>query len=116
MYVDSGLSKQADLVGVDYNNRVYAFEVKKEGNDAGVAFDQVSAYCRGANFVYCVLDEKSVSKPSVEKLKKTGIGLLTYEIQQGKLLKPTVKIDSIDHQDPKFNSTLYLNPFFLCVQ
>ena len=105
VYTDSGLTKEADLVGVDYDNSVYAFEVKKEGRDVGSAFDQTAAYCYGANFVYCILEERSVSKASVEKIQKTGIGLLTYEIQKGKILKPTVKIYSMDHKGPFLEKT-----------
>lgn len=98
VYFDAGQTKEADLVGVDYTNNVYAFEVKKEVNDIGAAFDQVCAYCYGANFVYAILEEKSGSKRSVEKFKKTGIGLLTYEIRKGKISKPTTKLVSVDHK------------------
>ena len=78
-------SKQADLVGVNVGGKVFSFEVKGPGHDIGSAFDQVCAYCRGSNFVYCVLYEDSVSETSLEKFRKTGIGLITYSLKGNRI-------------------------------
>nr|MDO8100091.1 hypothetical protein [Candidatus Njordarchaeota archaeon] len=90
--------READLVGIDYDNNVYAFEVKTKGLDIGSAFDQVSAYSQGANFVYCVLEEKSVSEESKKTLKKTGIGLIVYQLEKGSPTEIKRIIESIDHK------------------
>lgn len=74
-------SKTADLVGVNKDDKVFAFEVKAPGNDIGSAFDQVCGYCKGANFVYCILFEGSVSETSLGKFRKTGMGLITYSLR-----------------------------------
>ena len=74
-------SKQADLVGVNAGGKVFSFEVKGPGHGIGSAFDQVCAYCRGSNFVYCILHEGSVSETSLEKFRRTGMGLITYGLK-----------------------------------
>jgi hypothetical protein len=98
VYTNSEDSRKADLVGIDRNDKVYAFEVKGEGSNVGSAFDQACDYCLGANYVYCILSGESVSNSSKEKLKKTGIGLLLYETKKGLLMKPRLEIESEDHQ------------------
>lgn len=97
VYHSNNDSREADLVGIDYSNNVYAFEVKKEKRDIGTGFDQVSAYCQGADFVYCVLEEKSVSRPSMEMLRKTGIGLILYRLEKGNLTEIRREIESRNH-------------------
>lgn len=105
VYINSEDSRKADLVGVGRDGKIYAFEVKSGGSNVGSAYDQVCDYCMGANFVYCVLSEESVSNPSKEKLKKTGIGLLLYAIRKGQLMKPWLEIDSEDHKGPFSKNT-----------
>ncbi len=99
-------SREADLVGIDYNGNVYAFEVKKEKGDIGSAFDQASAYCQGANFVYCVLEEKSVSSTSMKTLKKTGIGLILFQLEKGSPTEIKIVIGSRDHRGQFVERTL----------
>jgi len=105
VYVNPEDSRKADLLGIDSSGKIYAFEVKSEGSNVGAAFDQVCDYCMGANFVYCVLSKESVSAPSKEKLKRTGIGLLLYETKKGMLQKPHREIASVDHDGPFTKNT-----------
>jgi hypothetical protein len=100
VYYSPSDSREADLVGMDYNNKVYAFEVKRKGRKIGDAFDQASAYSQGANFVYCVLEEKSVNEESVKTLKKTGIGLIVYHLEKGSPTEIRTVIESKDHRGP----------------
>ena len=105
VHTNSEDSRKADLVGIDRNDKIYAFEVKGEGSNVGSAFDQACDYSLGANYVYCILSEESVSNSSKEKLKKTGIGLLLYETKKGLLAKPRLEIESEDHQGPFSKNT-----------
>jgi len=100
-------SKTADLVGVNKDNKIFAFEVKAPGCDIGLAFDQICGYCRGANFVYCILFEGSVSETSLEKFRKTGMGLITYSLRNDNrlnLLK--LVLDSEDQKGENIQMTL----------
>ncbi len=97
VFFDANNRRIADIVGIGYDNNVYAFEVKKEGFDIGAAFDQVCAYTKGANFVYCVLHESSVSPASKAMLAKTNIGLIVFNLEKG-VIKAEKLLDSVDHK------------------
>ena len=101
-------SKKADLVGVNKDNKVFAFEVKPPRNgDIGSAFDQICGYCRGTNFVYCILFEGSVSETSLEKFRKTGMGLITYRLRNDNRLNSLkLVLDSEDQKGEHIQMTL----------
>lgn len=56
--------------------------------------------------MYCILFERSVSETSEEKLRKTGIELITYNLEDNQVTSLRLVFDSEDHGGEHIEMTL----------
>jgi len=95
IYFDDRNCCEADLLGKDKNNKLYAFQVKvgKISDENGLILKLVK-YENGANYSYAILEKDKYREYLDNLLKNNGIGLITYKVTNKELKNIKIKLKS----------------------
>ena len=102
VYFDDRDCCEADLLGKDKNNKLYAFQVKKGGNfKVDNLILKVIKYKNGANYSYAILEKDKYPEYLNNLLKNNGIGLITYKVTSKELKNIKIKLKS-EESSPRY--------------